>query len=123
MKTGYSRHIERNDCVVRALANSAHLTYEQAYAECRAEGRRPGCGMRLSKWLPLFKGWLDLEDYRSLAHVYPTATTLTRHLSRRGGVWLVLFTRHVAVFRDGEWQDWMSGNRRHRVKAVWRIVE
>lgn len=116
----YSSQITGNDCVVRALANAAGMTYAEALDICAEHGRKPNCGMYQSDWLPMFEKHVELTK-TGLHHVCPTAITLTRELEKRRGMFLVKFSRHLAVYHMG-WLDWISGERRHRVRKVW-IVE
>ena len=118
----YSTHQDRNDCVVRALANGAGMTYTEAFQLCRMAGRRKGDGMLIEKWLPLFEKHMSLDESVYLAKSFKTVKTLSRKLKSRGGTYLVLVRGHVAVYRDGEWLDWIDSTRCHRIRRVWEII-
>ncbi len=116
---------ERSDCTVLALAAATGMTYSQAHEIMKREGgRKRRRGVRVDVWLPVYKDYLTLEasDYYSS---FRTAITLTRAFNEgpSDSVYLVRFTRHVAVWRDGAWVDWINGTRRKRVKAVWRVTQ
>jgi len=118
--SSYSKHQDRNDCVVRALANAANIEYGAAFQLCREAGRKDGGSMRDHLWLPLFKRFLDMQHSAYLSD-FKTIKSLSRKLSERGGTYLVLVRGHVAVYRDGEWLDWLDSNRSHRINRVYTI--
>ncbi len=113
---------ERADCVVVALAICAGIPYETAHEICAGKGRKKRAGMNVRKWLPMFRKHTQLKKSEFLSS-FKTSTTLTRRLKRESdaNVYLVQFTKHVAVWKSGEWQDWITGKSLKRVKAVWRI--
>ena len=116
----YSSSQNRNDCVVRALANAANLDYDAAFELCREAGRKDGRGMHRSLWIPLFERCVGIQHSAYLSD-FKTVKSLSKKLAQRGGTYLVLVRGHVAVYRDGEWLDWIDSNRRHRVLWVWVI--
>ena len=118
----YSGSVDRNDCSVRALANIGGFSYDDAFNICKAAGRKDGRGMNKSVWLPLFKKHADMEFSRYLSD-FKTIKSLSSKLTERGGTYLVHIRRHVAVFKDGQWLDWIDDNRLHRVKAVWKVTD
>ena len=118
--SSYTKHRENNDCVVRALANAANLDYDAAHKLCREAGRKDGRGMLQKVWVPLFEGVLNMQHSAYLSD-FKTIKSLSRKLAQRGGTYLVLVKRHVAVYRDGEWLDWIDSTRSHRVQKVWVI--
>ena len=124
---GYRKHIDDNDCVVRALANATGVSYLEAFAMCQDYGRKPGKGMYPVQWLPLLQGELKDRYMRMVptdAHRWcRTAITAHRWMSRWQGTYVVLFKRHVAVWRDGEWLDWMDKSRRYQTQKIWKVEE
>ena len=120
---GYSESIDNRDCTVRALANASGMPYQQAYDLLAAAGRCKGRGMYQSKWLPVYQQHMTLEHSEYLSSSFPTVTTLTRKLRELGGTYIVTIRQHVAVCRDGEWIDWLHGNRRHHICSVWKVLD
>ena len=120
---GYSSAIDGRDCTVRALANASGMPYEQAYDLLAAAGRCKGRAMNERDWLPVCQQHMTLEYSQYLSTSYPTVTTLTKKLRELGGTYIVKVSRHVAVCRDGEWIDWLTGNRRHRILKVWKVLD
>ncbi len=118
---GYSAALDRNDCVVRALANASNMTYKEALYICTAAGRKSGCGMRPSVWLPLFEQHVGLEKSEYLSG-FGSIKSLSKKLTQRGGIYVVQVRGHIAVFKDGQWLDWLESNRMHRVKSVWKVA-
>ena len=118
--SAYTKHRDRNDCVVRALANAGNLDYDAAFELCREAGRKDGCGMMHTVWVPLFERVLGMQQSAYLSD-FKTIKSLSKKLAQRGGTYVVQVRGHVAAFRDGEWLDWIDSNRRHRVLRVWVI--
>ena len=117
----YSTAQSRNDCVVRALAHVSNIAYDEAFNICEAAGRKPGRGMNIRDWLPMFEQHAELELSRYLSD-FKTIKSLSKKLTERGGTYLVQVRGHVAVFRDGTWLDWIDSDRRHRVRKVWKVA-
>jgi hypothetical protein len=118
---GYSAAQDRNDCVVRALANASGMAYKDAFDICAAAGRKSGRGMKQKVWLPLFEQHVGVEKSGYLSG-FGTIKSLSKKLTERGGTYVVLVKGHLAVFKDGQWIDWLDSNRMHRVKAVWKVA-
>ncbi len=113
---------ETRDCVVITFAMAFQLPYSTAHAVCERFGRKHGGGMNIGIWRPMFEefGKLTRSEY---LESFPTAITLTRALKKKpkDHVYVVKFRTHVACWRDGQWQDWMTGRRRHHVWHVFRL--
>jgi len=116
----YSSAQDRNDCVVRALANASGMAYEDAFNACKAAGRKDGRGMNHKVWFPLFEQHVQLEPSRYLSS-FGSIKSLSQKLTELGGTYLVQVRGHIAVFRDGSWLDWIDCDRLHRVQKVWRV--
>ena len=117
---GKSTPRERNDCVVRALSNASGMAYDEAYEICAAAGRKPGGRMMPDVWVPLMKKHVGIERSEFLSS-FKTVSSLSKHVQKRGGSYLVLVRGHVAVNKDGHWLDWLDSHRKHRVLSVWKI--
>ena len=117
---GYSAAQDCNDCVVRALANASNMAYKEAFDICAAAGRKSGRGMRPGVWLPLFEQHVGLEKSEYLSG-FGSIKSLSKKLTERGGIYVVQVRGHVAVFKDGQWLDWLESNRMHHVKSVWKV--
>ena len=117
----YSESVDRNDCTVRALANISGYTYDDAFNICKAAGRVSGRGMKKSIWLPLFEQHANIEFSNYLSD-FKTIKSLSKKLTELGGTYLVQVRGHIAVFKDGQWLDWIDENRMHRVKRVWKVA-
>ena len=116
----YSESVDRNDCTVRALANISGYTYDDAFNICKAAGRVSGRGMNKRIWLPLFEQHADIEFSNYLSD-FKTIKSLSKKLTDLRGTYLVQVRRHLAVFKDGQWLDWIDEDRLHRVKRVWKV--
>ena len=116
----YANSQDGNDCVVRALANASGMAYEEAHALCKEAGRKDGRGMHNSLWIPLFEKKMKIEESGYLSG-FGSIKTLSTKLAERGGTYIVWIRGHVAVFKNGEWIDWLNSNRRHRIRKVWRV--
>lgn len=118
---GFSVPRERNDCTVRALAATTHLTYVEAYQALAAAGRRPNGRIRPSRWQAVFGtvGY-TLTGMIDQGIDGKTILSVQRQLSMRPGKYLVLVSGHVLAIVNGLVHDWAAG-RRHRVLAVWQV--
>lgn len=117
----YSAAQDNNDCVVRALANASGMAYADAFELCESAGRKTGRGMNIKLWLPLFEKHIGIERSGYLSG-FGTIKSLSKKMTEKGGTYIVRVRGHLAVFKDGEWVDWLDSNRMHRVKDVWRIA-
>ena len=117
----YSAAQDNNDCVVRALANASGMAYADAFELCESAGRKTGRGMNIKLWLPLFEKHIGVEKSGYLSG-FGTIKSLSKKMTEKGGTYIVRVRGHLAVFKDGEWVDWLDSNRMHRVKDVWRVA-
>lgn len=117
----YSAAQDNNDCVVRALANASGMAYADAFELCESAGRKTGRGMNIKLWLPLFEKHIGIEKSGYLSG-FGTIKSLSKKMTEKGGTYIVRVRGHLAVFKDGEWVDWLDSNRMHRVKDVWRVA-
>ena len=117
----YCNYQDSNDCVVRALANAAGMTYADAFELCEAAGRKRGRGMKRKIWLPLFEQHIEMKKSEYLSS-YGSVRSLSKKMTERGGVYVVQIRRHLAVFNNGQWLDWLDDGRMHRVIAVWKVA-
>jgi len=107
---------ETNDCVVRAYAAAAGVSYEKSHALHALAGRKPRSGMYQHQYFPLWsaEGWQISEP---LPHAPRTVRTLLNDRRLRTGTWIVHTARHVLCLKDGVVHDFTSG-RQHRVLHV-----
>lgn len=126
---------ENNDCVVKAFALAAKITYNAAHKICAANGRKTGEGMYVGVWKPMMEreGNLKLVEVneRDFIDQYPTAHRIlknvtTHHPDRFNAVWadgndyLIRTKGHVSFVGNGKLHDWARG-RSLRAVAVYRI--
>jgi hypothetical protein len=139
--TGVSRYAgEKNDCVVRAIANShPNITYMEAHAICRRAGRLDGDGMKYNQ----FPDVLRELGYRLVGTFGTTGTaevvgkhhagsftkypgiTLGRMIKEfmQEGRYFVLVRGHATCVVDGELIDNGKISSAVSVCAVWKIED
>ena len=112
---------ERNDCTVKACVILCGVTYEEAHAAMKAEGRRNRC--RSPNWHAHIDAIKKL-GFELIEEKFPgkTMVTLERDLKRYGGgrKYLIDVRGHVAAFDGKQIVDWTKG-RRHRINGVYRV--
>lgn len=111
---------ERRDCVVKALTIATGLPYKIVHAECSKAGRRKGCGMYASDWVPLLeKLWLrGIERVPQMEG--KTVATFGRNMAQSPSTYVVMVRGHVLCFKNGAVQDWSADTRR-KIRAVYRL--
>lgn len=128
------RHNENNDCTVIALAAVTGVTYDEAHAACRAQGRKNGKGLLRSSMHQALRslGFETLVVKRAeIIAKYPgnhknLGSVTTHHPARFKSVWrdgnnyLLHQKGHVSACVNGELQDWAVG-RMKRVQLVCKV--
>ena len=111
-----------NCCTVNTLSHIAGITFEQAQAELAAVGRKKNHGLRIGKWLPVYKKFCDMEDINKTSGYKFTGMQVRSFLRNyeHSNITVVIHTAcHVFCVMNGEVKDWMSSNRRHQICNVW----
>ena len=115
---------ENRDCVVRALAIAADVTYEVAHRICATHGRKPG-GTTFRRTLRAAAAQLGLKPMDlGLTGGAPTKPTLAQFLrAHPTGTFAVRRAGHLFAVIDGIVHD---NNRntgpRSRITDAWRAV-
>lgn len=115
---------EKKDCVVRAIAFALNITYAEAHAICKANGRRDGDGMFDYQWEPILRknGFVnELADGRKGWGARVVKTFVTRVAT--SGRWVLKVRGHAFAVVDGVPLDLVSakGLANRRVQAAWRL--
>jgi len=115
---------ENNDCSVRALAAALgddSTAYDLAHDHMKAHGRAKGRGMRMSVIKKAFRSaGFELERVTSQYLKAKTTLTAERYLPTTG-TFLLVTSRHIAAYKDGELFDWSSG-RRLRIEQILKVI-
>ena len=112
---------EHNDCAVKALALTTHLSYPAAHATLGDAGRK--CRHR-TRWPTIERAYM-LAGY-SLKPVNVEAKTVMKieidSSFKASKKYLVKTSGHVLAVRKGKVLDWTAG-RRHRIQHVYEVVK
>jgi hypothetical protein len=133
IQTGAARADERNDCTVRALANTLDINYDHAHAALSKHGRKHGKGCSHKVWHKAYT-----EQGLTLVRLYGTTqrarllsknlgmptekgTTLATLLKTIGkGRFAVMITGHALCVIDGQIIDKFATLANKSVFAVYR---
>lgn len=111
-----------NCCTVNTLSHIAGITFEDAQQELAKVGRKKNKGLPITKWLPVYMKFCDLNDINKSSG-YKFSGMQVRTFLRNyehSDITLVIHTkRHVFSVINGEVKDWMKTNRRHPIQNVW----
>src|SRR6056297_2730383 len=75
---------ERNDCVVKAFALAAGISYDEARSRAASHGRRKGEGMYDCEWRPMFAAsGVELDSVKPADMIarYPAAHHILKHVT------------------------------------------
>lgn len=109
---------EHNDCVVRAFATAACVSYEAAHELFKRHGRKDR-----HKTYPLTTKAVMAEAFPGLEpRLHPCGTTLARFVEENHtGHYIVHVSGHALAVVDGVVHDWNERPRRI-VKKSWKLV-
>ena len=113
---------ERNDCGVRALANSCHIPYPQAHNIIKKNGRKKGRGS--PKFNELMHTICDRLYYPKLDESNSLPKTIGQFCKvYKKGRYIIYTYGHALAVVDGVPQDWTTTKSRHRVIQFGKIKD
>lgn len=135
--------LEKNNCVVRALANCADLDYAYADRLCRDYGRKIRHGMHAKDFIPMFfehggakkmevfgnqrnalylKSSSDTKDFVTDIHESRmTVNQMMKNSKYSVGVYAVLIYGHIFTLRNGAIYDLSPIGGKNQVFAVFHF--
>lgn len=113
---------DRRCCTVNTLSHIAGIPFEIAQQELAKVGRKKNHGLGISKWLPVYKKFCDLNDINKASGYKFSGMQVRTFLNNyeHSDMTLVIQTSgHVFPVINGKVKDWMKTNRRHQICNVW----
>lgn len=112
---------ERNDCTVIATSIVTGVSYAEAHAALKHQGRRNGHGTHPVQY-QLAIGLLSGDICKEFPTEARTVRKLAIELAKypRTSRFLVVVRGHVLAFAEGRVQDW-TRERLHHVRTVWEV--
>lgn len=130
---------ETNDCAVKAVAIVCGISYHEAHAELKKQGRKARCGTYRHQTRAAIEAlgfkiteWTFMEMQQFIESRYPGnhkgLKSITSHHPRRfPKAWanchpnmLFFSSSHVMAVKDGEVKDWAINNAL-RIQKIWEI--
>jgi len=112
------RPLAQNDCTVRALALVTGASYDAAYDQLAAAGRKSGEGFDIGAYL---KKAGVLWGYKVQKIKVPRALTLDRLMAERPDRIIIETSDHVIAVLKGRAHDMIRLPGDSRVYAVWKF--
>lgn len=115
---------ETNDCTVRTIALATGRPYSEAHAFLAEHGRKRGRGVNFAVVLRSVNHEVLGKTFLPCHQLYRAKgikTFLLRNPQFRRGTYVLHFTKHVAVLKDGKIFDSFDSSRKVIDKA-WKIV-
>ena len=114
---------DRSNCSVVTLSAIANISYEEAQKACAEHGRKKHKGMNMMQITKCYKKYVTLNKTALWSYRYKTVACLMREEKSFMQDKTVVITTNTHIFAvvNGEIQDWMTENRRHRITHLYVI--